>query len=61
MHFALTYSCWQCQVERWFAIPTEEKLRRGRFPGDTARLSTSALDVIEIESRGGRASGCIRP
>jgi hypothetical protein len=29
MHFTPTYSSWLNQVERWFALLTDEKLRRG--------------------------------
>ena len=29
MHFTPTYSSWLNQVERWFALLTDKKLRRG--------------------------------
>jgi transposase len=29
MHFTPTYSAWLNQVERWFALLTDKKLRRG--------------------------------
>ncbi|MEU7811072.1 transposase [Pseudonocardia sp. NPDC049154] len=29
MHFTPTYSSWLNQVERWFALLTDQQLRRG--------------------------------
>jgi transposase len=29
MHFTPTYASWLSQVERWFALPTDKKLRQG--------------------------------
>jgi transposase len=38
IHFTPTYSSWLNQVERWFALITQQAIRRGSFPNVRERV-----------------------
>ena len=51
MHFTPTYSSWLNQVERWFALLTDKKLRRGATPASVQALEKDIREWITTLER----------
>ena len=61
LHFTPTYSSWLNQIERWFALITQQAIRRGSFRNVRELVGKIDAYVAHYNAHNGPSSGLPPP